>query len=146
MEWSWKHTLTKHGKTMCGIMFHVISLMWMARSTHLWQLFLPYFIVCCVGSLWGLSLCWCVIGVQGVDTWDAFYWSWTRYQSENWFALVHIIKPRKLFLQLNSKKYIFLGKVICIGWGFEGLQLGNYQLGTHTCGKKKYNQASIIGK
>ncbi len=132
MEWSWKHTLTKHGKTMCGIMFHVISLMWMARSTHLWQLFLPYFIVCCVGSLWAYHYVGAWLVFKGLTHEMPSPALGQGTNRKIGLPLVHIIKPRKLFLQLNSKKYIFLGKVICIGWVFEGLQLGNNQWDSHT--------------
>jgi hypothetical protein len=49
---------------------HVISCMLMAKVTHLWWLFLLDYIICFVGNLQGLPLCWFVINVLEVGIWD----------------------------------------------------------------------------
>ncbi len=82
----WKVEMDKHGRIMCVISRYVIFPMWMAKLTHLLQLFLLDFIVCCVGNLLGLPLCWCVIDVQKVSIWDALDHIWRKNQSKNGFA------------------------------------------------------------
>jgi hypothetical protein len=41
----------EHGRTTCIIVRYVSSPTWMAQLTHLWQLLMMSFIVCCVGGL-----------------------------------------------------------------------------------------------
>jgi hypothetical protein len=47
--------------------------MLMAKLTHIWRLFLLYYVVYCVGSLLELPLCWFVIGVPKVGIWNAIH-------------------------------------------------------------------------
>jgi len=61
--------MVKHGRTMCIIVHHVIFLMWMAKLTHLWLLYMFIYNVCCVGSPQELPQCWFVFGVQEDGTW-----------------------------------------------------------------------------
>ncbi len=90
----WRAKMVRHGTIMCVIVHHAIFSMWMAKSTHLWQIFLLNFVVCCVGSLLGLPLCWCVIGVQRVGIWDVL----NKISIGKWFCLlyVHLSRPRLL--------------------------------------------------
>jgi hypothetical protein len=61
--------MVKHGKTMCVIVRHVIFLMWMARLTDLWPLYLLVYGVCCMGNPYKLLVCWFVTNVQKDGTW-----------------------------------------------------------------------------
>jgi hypothetical protein len=97
--------MVRHEKTMCVIMCHVIFLMWMVQLTFFWRLFLPNFVICCVGKPQGLPPCWFVISVPRVGTWDASCHLCRKYQLTNGFSHNAFSWPRYLFLWLNSKGF-----------------------------------------
>jgi hypothetical protein len=49
--------MVRHGKKQYIIVHRVISPMWMVKLNHFLHLFLPYFVLCCVGNLQGFPLC-----------------------------------------------------------------------------------------
>jgi hypothetical protein len=92
------------------IVHRVISPMWMVKLTHVWHLFLPYFVLCCVGNLQGLPLCRCLINLQGVGVWDALHCPLTKYQSrEIVLLLMHFMSLRSCFWNyiVRSIPYVF---------------------------------------
>ncbi len=126
----WKAEMVKHGRIMCVIVRCVIFPMWMAKLIHLWQLFMPNFVVCCVGNLHGLLSFWCVINVQGINIQDTLHRPWTRYRSRNGFVLYAFNKPKTLFLQLDSQKYLWIfSKVIHIWLSIWGTTIKQLTMG-----------------
>jgi len=53
----WKAKMIKHGRTICGIVHHVIFLMQMAKLTHPWLLSMLAFNVCCANNVKGQLVC-----------------------------------------------------------------------------------------
>jgi hypothetical protein len=47
----WRGGMVKHGRTTRVLVHHVIFCMFTTKLTHIWRLFLLYYVVCCVGSL-----------------------------------------------------------------------------------------------
>ncbi len=82
------------GKVASSLVF----LMLMVKLTHHWQLFLLDHVVCCMDNLQGLPLCWFVIDVSKVGTWDFLCHHWKKHWLENGFTFNALNKSKHLFM------------------------------------------------
>jgi hypothetical protein len=85
----WRDRMVRLGNTTDVTAHCAIFLMWMVKLTHHWQLFLRDHVVCFADNLQGLPLCWLVIDVPKVGTWDFLCHDWKKHWLEYGFILMH---------------------------------------------------------
>jgi len=88
------------GRTMCVIVRHVTSQMWMVQLTQVWQYYGPAWGVCFVGLEVEHPIWWCVIDVLGVGTWHAWLHLWMLFSLDDGFVLVVLWRGRWLDLHM----------------------------------------------
>lgn len=121
--------MVKHGVVTSIIVCHIIFYIMMANLTCFWWLFLLNYLVCCLGSLWRLPLCWFVIDVLKVSIWDVLCHCWKKCRLENGFARSALCRPRYLFLWLNRDILSFSPWWFTFSLGFEGIVIKQLTMG-----------------